>query len=758
MAWAVLFSCTHAVAASDRMLLELRVNGSSVGMAFVLIRHQHILIDADALRRAQLPVASATEQRVGKMTFVDLTDYASAGTVKLDSAAGRLTLDLPARAFAAQNLQLNTHPALLSPVTVPSAYVNYAFNAGTLGQQTSVYLDAGFAFGQGLLRDDPSWGNAQGFSRGLTRFEYDDLSHLRRLTLGDQYAYSTDGLGGTVLMGGIGVVRAFDLDPYLVTFPQPSINGLLQAPATLDIYKNGVLVGQRQVAAGPFNLAGLGLGPGANNVSVVIHDPFGGTRTLQQNFYGASQVLAQGLSDYAFQGGIERTSTLANGYESGRGVLLLRQNYGFTDCLTAGYRVEAQNGLVNAGTSLSVRLPAGYLSGGVASSQYDGRQGQGRSLAYQYNDRYFSVGAGMQTYSSGYARMGDDLLAASTRPRRVSYVSASWSPSSFFSVQASAGDIRYVSGLRQRNAGINAAFNLPAGMSLLIGVNRQLNRPGDNDHQLLANLVIPLGMTSVGFNAGRDGNSGSSYGVSAQRSVPSDNGWGYSVNLQNGRAGGTDLAQLDYQGRDGLVQVTAQRFGGQSSGNLLVSGSVIALDDHLYFGRALQSGYAVVQTPGMANVEITHENLPIGKTDANGNLLVNNLLPYQSNKLGIDQNSVPAQYQIDATQQTMSVPRLGGVVVTFGVHALHVVRGVLMMHGQRLQYGSATLRHDGRTLKTLIGLDGSFYFPDLPAGSYVLKTPLAQGRLNCPFSVPVGNRSLTRIGAVSCTVDAGATP
>ena len=754
----VLFFSTPAMAESDKMLLELRVNGSSLGTAFVLIRHKHILIDAGALKRAQLPVAASAELMVGKVAFVDLTDYAKAGTIHLDSAAGRLTLDLPAKTFAGQNLELNSHAALLRPLTVPSAFVNYAFNAGTLSDQTSAYLDAGFAFGQGLLRDNPSWDATQGFSRGLTRFEYDDASHLRRLTLGDQYAYSTDGLGGSVLMGGIGVVRAFDLDPYLITFPQPTINGLLQAPGTLDIYKNGVLVGQREVAAGPFNLAGLGLGPGANNVSVVIHDPFGGTRTLQQNFYGANQVLAQGLSDYAFQAGVERTSTLVNSYESGRGVLLLRQNHGFTDSLTAGYRAEAENGLVNAGSSLSLRLPVGYLSTALASSLDDGRKGHGSSFAYQFSDRVVSFGAGLQTYSSGYARIGDDLLSASTRPRRVSYVNASWSPSSFFSLQASAGDIRYVSGLRQRNVGLNGAFNLPAGMSLLIGVNRQLNSPGDDDHQLTANLVIPLGMSSVGFNAGRDGSSGSTYGFSAQRSVPPDNGWGYSANMQNGGAGAADLAQREYQGRDGLLQLTGQRFGGQSSGNLLVSGSVIALDDHLYFGRALQSGYAVVQTPGMANVEITHENQPMGKTDVNGNLLVNNLLPYQANKLGIDQNSVPVEYQIDATQQTTSVPRMGGVVVGFGVHALHAVRGTLTLNGKNIHYGSATLAHDGTTLKTLIGLDGSFYFSDLSAGSYVLKARAMEGEMDCPFNVPARTRPFTRLGAVKCVAAIGVNP
>ena len=751
--------CSPTVMAQpSKMLLDFCVNGSCYGTAFVLVRDSHILVEEDALKRASVPLEGIAEERIGAKQFVDITTYAAKGSVELDDKTGRLSVNLPANAFAATSLNLNPRAAVLKPSAVPSLFVNYALNAGTQDSSASAYLDGGVAYGQWLLRDNPSWSQSLGFSRGLTRFEYDDSSHLRRLTIGDQYAFSSDGLGGSALLGGIGLVRAFDLDPYLITFPQPTISGLLQAPGTVDIYKNGVLVGQRQIAAGPFNLSGLGLGPGANNVTVVIHDPFGGTRTLQQSFYGASQLLSQGLSDYAFQAGIERTSTQDNGYDAGRGILLLRQNYGFTNALTAGYRLEAENGLINAGTSASLRLPIGYLSGGVATSRNRGEQGQGSSLGYQYSNQRVSFGVGVQTYSSGYSRIGDDLLPASVRPRRVSYANASWSPFSRFSLQASAGDIVYASGTRQRNVGLNGTVNLRGDISLLVGVNRQLNRPGDNDKQLTANLVIPLGNGSIGFNGTHDANSGNTYGFSAQRSVPTDTGWGYSVNAQQGSSGASDLAQLDYQGRDGLVQFTGQRFGGQSSGNILVSGSVIAMDDHIYAGRVLQNGYALIETPGVSDVEITRENQPVGKTDANGTLLVTNLLPYQANKVGIDQKSVPLQYQIDSTQQMMSVPRLGGTIVRFGVHTLHAARGTLTLHGKPVQYGSATLVAGKTSLKTLIGLDGSFYFPNLPRGDYQLQAHTGSGDLRCILRMPASSKPMTNLGKLSCTSDDGATP
>lgn len=753
-----MLASSSLMAQPDKMLLELCVNGACYGTAFVVVRNKHILVDEDALKRAHLPMQNTQEQTIGSRRFVDMSVYDRGSKVQLDAGNGRLSLTLTAGAFGNHHVELNPRPPRLMPTAVPSAFVNYALNVGTDRSDASVYLDAGFAYGQGLLRDNPSWNQAEGFSRGLSRFEYDDTRDMQRWTIGDQYAYSSDGLGGTALLGGVGLVRAFDLDPYLITFPQPTISGLLQAPGTIDIYENGALVGQRQVPAGPFNLASLGLGAGANNVRVVVQDPFGGTTVLQQNFYGASQMLARGLSDYAYEVGVERTSTLANGYEAGRGVLLARENYGFTDDVTAGYRVEAENGLVNAGSSVSLRLPLGILSTGFAASDADGVHGHGSSLAYQFNDRNFSFGSGIQVYSSAYLRIGDDLLPASFRTRRTSYIVGTWNPVSRISLQISAGNAVYNDGTQQRNIGLNGALNLAGGMSLTLGLNRQINHPGTSDNQATFNLVILLGTSSIGFNATHDANYGNSYGVSAQRSVPSDSGWGYSVNAQHGDDGASGIGQLDYQGQYGLVQLTDQRFGGQNNGSLLVSGSLVALDDHVYAGRVLQNGYALIETPGTPGVEVTRENQPIGHTDADGNLLVTNLLPYQANKVGIDQNSVPLEDQIDSTDQIISVPRLGGAVVRFGVHALHAARGVLMLDGKAVQYGTATLTTKDIFMKTLVGLDGSFYFADLPAGSYILQAHTAEGDMRCGFAMPNNNHPLTDLGRITCIRSAGNAP
>jgi outer membrane usher protein len=748
-----------------QMLLELCVNDRCYGNAFVMVRDEHILVEKDALESAHVDLGEAKQQAIGATQFIDVSASAHVTKVQVDDSAGRLFLTLDAGAFEGHRIDLNPRAGVLQPTgAVPSAFVNYSLGAGTGSSSAAAYLDAGFAYGQGLLRESPSWNQYDGFARGLTRFEYDDVGRMQRLTIGDQYAFSSDGLGGTALLGGIGLVRAFDLDPYLITFPQPTLSGLLQAPGTIDVYENGVLVAQRQVPAGPFNLASLGLGAGGGNVRVVVQDPFGGTTVLQQNVYSATQLLAKGLSDYAYQVGVERTSTLVDGYEGGHGVLLLRDNYGFTDSLTAGYRLEAENSIVNAGPSASFGFPFGVVTAAVAASDASGAQGYGGSLAYQYNGHAVSFASGIQSFSDNYRRIGDDLLPVSLRVHRTGYANFRWTPMARLSLQALAASTTYDDETRQRNAGLDATLNLPQGLMVTFGVNRQRNTgPGlpasaGVDNQVFLNVVMAMGRDSVGINVVHDEVSGSSYGISAQRSVPSDNGWGYSVNAQNSSQGTFGMAQAQYQGRDGLAQLSVQRLGDQTTGSALVSGSLVALDDHVYAGRALQNGYALIETGDVAGVKVTRENQPIGETDADGTLLVTNLLPYQANKVGIDQSSVSLTNEIDATSQLISVPRLGGTVVKFGVHALHAAHGVLMFEGKALQYGTATLSVQDVPKKTLVGLDGSFYFADLPAGRYTLHARSPQGEVNCPLTMSAGAQTITDLGTLLCRLDAGAGP
>jgi hypothetical protein len=53
----------------------------------------------------------------------------------------------------------------------------------------------------------------------------------------------------------------------------------------------------------------------------------------------------------------------------------------------------------------------------------------------------------------------------------------------------------------------------------------------------------------------------------------------------------------------------------------------------------------------------------------------------------------------------------------------------------------------------LIGLDGSFYFYDLPGDKYVLHADTANGHLSCPLKVPGSSSPVIDLGAIDCTLE-----
>lgn len=732
----------------ERLLADLCVNGSCYGTAFVLLQHGHVLVDADALKRAKVALDGITPVVVSGHDFIDLSAYDRGSSIHFNDTRTRLDLTLPATAFGGQTVKLGSGAHRVVPPATTSVFLNYAASAAS-GDNSSLFLDAGLTHGASLFGTTVQWTRQRGWSRGLTHYDYDDLEHLRRYAVGDQFAFSQDGLGGAVLMGGIGVVRAYDLDPYLITFPQPTIAGLLQAPGTIDIYKNGVLIGQRQVSAGPFDLAGLGVGPGANDIRVIVHDPFGGTRVLNQNFYGSSSALAPGLSEFAYQIGVERPSIERDSYEGDQPVLLARQRWGLNDRVTAGYRLEAGRGLVNAGPNADFRLPLGFLHLALAVSRDHGMSGHAETAAYQFIENAFSFSTGVSLFSSGYRRLGDDDVFF--RPRDSRYVSASYTPQQRLSLFLNADSTRYDNGMRQRSVGIGANLNLGYGSTLLVSLTRRFDRPGVNDNQALVNFVIPLGnRDSFGFNVAHvEGET--SYGVSAQRSLPSDSGYGYSLDARHDDTGVSGRGEFDYQNAWGRVGVIGESFGGHSDGSVLLSGSIIGLGGHVFAARPSETGYALVEVPDIAGVEVTRENLPVGRTDGGGNLLVPGLLPYQPNRIGIDQASVPVTDAIGATDIVTSVPRFGGTVVRFDVHPLLAAKGRVTIGGKPAKFGSLSLSVDGREVISPVGLDGSFYFADLPGGKYAARLRNDGQFALCELHVPRRKAPVVDLGEIACT-------
>lgn len=755
-----LATSAQAQEGDEPLLLDLCINERCAGVAAVITRGDDVLVDREALLAAGIDATDLPSERIGERTFVSLATLNHGSTFAIDRTQLRLDLKLRADLLPRQRGDLRERRQAEAAVQPWTTFANYA---ATVGQddERALFLDGGVGRGHAAVRSTVAWDADNGWRRGLTRFELDQPQHLRRWTAGDQFAIARDPLGGGLLLGGIGVERAFDQDPYLVTFPQPFYSGVLETPGTVEVYANGVLIGRRELGAGPFTLDHLGIPPGRSDVRVVVRDPFGNRGELAtRSFYGgSSRMLARGLSDYALRVGRPREGGgLGGGYDA-RTALQGWYRRGLGDAFTLGGRVEADASVRNLGVDAALRLPYGEVSLALAASDTDG-VGGGRAAAasYGYGSRYWSWGLGARRADAGYRNLGDPFAAIAGRLRVDDYASLAFSPPGGVSLQFNVGRQRREGADTERNMGLSGSWRLRPRAQLLFSVQRRM-KARSRDTAALLSLNIALDRDSLSLSARRrrdaagDGVSG--YGLDARRSRPPGIGWGYDLSLQREDVADSGFAQVEYQGPWGRYALQAERFEDTGHARMLASGAVVALGGRVFATPPLDTGFALVRVPGLAGVPILRENLEVGRTDARGDLLVRDLLPFHANRVALDEAAVPPGYTLRVPRRDVQVPRNTGALVALDAAPVHAVTGHFLRRdatGATAPAGDrAWLEHDGGRIAVPLGGQGRFYLDGLVPGRHVVEVDGAAGTARCRIDVPTAMApGIVDLGEIEC--------
>lgn len=759
-ALALALSVPAAVAATggddEILLLDLCLNDRCSGVAVVAVRGERILIDREALLAAGLDPTGLRAERLGGRDLVDPVDLAAGIVVQLDRGQLRVDLRQDAADMARQRVDLRQRPRI-EPVGLPwSTFANYAARFGDRGGSgdarrdgspglESLFVDAAIGRGHVALRSTAFWGEGGGWRRGLTRLEIDQTQRLRRWTVGDQSALARDPLGGGALLGGVGVERAFDQDPYLVTFPQPFHTGMLQAPGTVEVYANGALIARRDLNAGPFTLDNLGVPPGRSDLRIVVRDPFGNRSELASTyFYGTSSLLAPGLSDYAFRLGRIRRDVGFGDARYGDGTALQAwYRYGVGPALTVGGRIEGDAGLRNAGIEVAFKLPLGEVGASVgASDDRDAGRGDAGSLTYTYGGPRFGFGFGARRFDGAYRRLGDadNVFLFGGRVRDDDFASISLAPFERLSLQLNYARQRREDWPRERSIGLAATWRLSGRAQMLLSVQQRRGGMLDEpDTAGVLSFTYAFDRSSVGADIRHDAG-GTGYGINARRSRQQDLDWGYDLDLQHSPDYDSGRAQLEYQGPHGRYALQAERFGGDSSMGLLVSGALVGIGGRVYATPPLESGFALVRVRGVAGVPVLRENVEAGRTDGAGDLLVRGLVPYSANRIAVDGAGVPMQYDIVTGQREITVPRNTGAIVDLDVRALRAVTGHVRLPSDNAPvstFGILRLSGGGDVFEAPLGGSGRYYFEDLPPGRYRAEVERAGAVIaRCVLEVP----------------------
>jgi outer membrane usher protein len=299
--------------------------------------------------------------------------------------------------------------------------------------------------------------------------------------------------------------------------------------------------------------------------------------------------------------------------------------------------------------------------------------------------------------------------------------------------------------------GLSATYHLwERGQLFFVMQRRESDVFEDTTAQL--NLNIALDRDSITLSARSvdlDGDKHNGFAFDARRSRPPDTGFGYSVNVQREGDFDSGYGQLEYQATHARFLVEAEKFDNVDSRlRGTASGALVAVGGRMFATPPLDTGFALVRVPGVAGVPILRENQVVGHTDANGDLLVRELLPFHANKLALDPAAVPAGYDLQVPVRNVQVSRNTGTVVVLDTIAVRAVTGHFRYSGAQ---SGDLVRVGNATEPALVGSEGLFYLEGLAAGTQVATIERENGAVRCTLVVPAGGTgTVTNLGDVTC--------
>lgn len=723
-----------SVPVDQTLLLAVSINGYPTDKVGVFVLRDDVL----RARRAEwialgiAPPASAGSSPDDMLGLVDLPEI---GWI-LDAPGQSLAVTAPIARLVPTVLKaavIATDDVLQSGTGFSLNYDIDATAAGTLRQASGLFEARVFS-PWGVVSTGVLAGIVRG--RGVDRqtsairldssFSYADRAALRRYRIGD---FITGSLSWTrpIRMGGAQVTADFSTRPDLITFPLPSLRGSAAVPSTIDVLENGRQLFTRDVSAGPFEVPQLPVITGAGTLSLTVRDALGRQVTVDQPFYASATLLSPGLQTFSLQVGAVRKNwgVESNAYAGIAASATWRR--GMTPAATIEASAEATRGVAMGGAGLIVDIgEVAILNAGAAASA--GHAGTG-----------FQVTAGLHRVGRTFSLAASATLAS---PRFRDIAAVYGEPVPRLQINASTGvtlgrfgslGIVFVavnrdpySGPVHPCSGFDTAFacspyGVPAQRTRVLSASYtlQLGRValyatgyGDmRDRHARGGIIgvtIPLGgRASASVSAGGGGGDRfAQLDVSQSPSVIGD--WGYRAFASAGSAP-HQFGQVQYKAPWALLSAGIDRVAGETSMRGDVRGSLSIVAGGVFAANAIDDSFAVVDTAGLPNIRVLHENRDVGRTNARGQLLVPDLRAFDLNHIGIEATDLPPDVAIETTNRTVRPQDRSGVLVTFAARASHGALLVLVDEaGLPIPLGStATLRRTGAVGP--VGYDGASY-------------------------------------------------
>jgi outer membrane usher protein len=671
----------------------------------------------------------------GALGLVPLASLPPAVRVRFQEEALRLDLWLPAASGERTVVDLGERPERADALdSSPSVFLNYRVEGSRQGP--SGYFELGTSFGRLQATTGTQVTADEEVIRGVTQVAYDDAAEMRRFVVGDTLA-TTDGLGGTTFVGGVQIAREFELDPTFVRTPGLARDGAVTTPSTLEVWVDGRLVRRQMIPAGEFEVKNLPAAEGAGSVRLVLRDALGRERSFGGGIYQSAGLLAKGVDEYGYTLGFRRDNVGVESWDYDAPAFLGAHRLGVSDRLTLGGRLEAAPQLASAGASATFTTPIGLVEAIAAVSATEGEAGGAVSLAWSWLGRQWSAATVVRAVSPRYATLSMTALDDRTLLAASSHLTLPVHRRLRLTLQGEVAESRDT-GFRSR---LVLGAHLPFGRGWTFGVSAGESSARDRGVELeaLATLSFVVGARTSGVAS-------SARNVQLNRTMNHVNDVGYRVatDFSDGVDG---QAALQAQWQHGRYDLELSWVDGEARPSVAASGSVVYVGRRLFAAMPLEQSFALVRVPGVRGVRVFLEDREVGRTDGNGEILVANLLPYQRNRLRVEDEDVPIERAIVDFEREVVPPRRGGVIVSFAADRLTLVRGRV---SHTYAYGELVVTWKGGSASSPMGRGGEFELVGLPPGEHLAKIRSRGGSCVAKVRVPAEAPSILSLGRLYC--------
>ncbi|SUG29819.1 outer membrane usher protein SfmD [Salmonella enterica subsp. arizonae] len=349
-----------------------------------------------------------------------------------------------------------------------------------------------------------------------------------------------------------------------------------------------------------------------------------------------------------------------------------------------------------------------------------GNPGEQRTWGYQYNTSAFSLATQHSRRTRGFGnlalydqlpRVDDDNFPQASLSQRSDQYSLTFNMGTFGNVGAAWIGVRTFDAQKTELLNLSWSRNLWRSSSLYLAASRDQQQ---GEWTLAMSLQIPLGARdSAALSMEKTPDAGQTQRINYNHAMPTDGGFGWNLAWAR-QSQRHNYQQATLGWRNNNVELQGGVYGESDAftGWGEAQGAVVLMDNHFFTANKINDAFALISTDGHADVPVNYENQPVGKTNAQGYLLIAGVSAYYPAHYSINTLNLPADTRLKETGRRIALRRQSGFLVEFPLEQSRAASVILYNEqGQPLPLASLVLRPQNAS--AVVGYDGIVWLEDL---------------------------------------------